>query len=185
MSCFNHVLEISIFPKIISTHFNRFNPLHAGRVDVCCHETFGIGFDLLRVHDRCLEMAHCFQCGHGSDCWCVPALYVAAGRSDGNRRKSVEQRIGQSRGEFQKNSQRNLNFDLLSPSLPNFFVKCVSSTVFQVSQLQSFSYLCLALTSVAFIYDWPWLARVALMAPVILLFLQARKGWTMQSAQSL
>ena len=41
------------------------------------------------------------------------------------------------------------------------------------------------LTSVAFIYDWPWLARVALMAPVILLFWQARKGWTMQSAQSL
>lgn len=45
----------------------------------------------------------------------------------------------------------------------------------QVSQLQSFSYLCLALTSVAFIYDWPWLARVALMAPVILLFWQVRE----------
>ena len=58
---------------------------------------------------------------------------------------------------------------------PKSLVKCLDSTVFQVSQLQTFSYVCLALTSVAFIYDWPWLARVALMAPVILLFWQARK----------
>eukprot|EP00435_Cladocopium_sp_Y103_P027029 s109_g6.t1 len=45
----------------------------------------------------------------------------------------------------------------------------------QVSQLQTFSYFCLALTSVAFIYDWPWLARVALMAPLTLLFWQVRE----------
>lgn len=106
---------------------------------------------------------------------CQPYMWPQAGPTE-TRFKSVAQRIGQSCGEFQRISQRNVNFDLLSRTLPKLFVTCPDSTSCQVNQLQAFSYLCLALTSVAFIYDWPWLARVALMAPVIMLFWQAREG---------
>lgn len=44
----------------------------------------------------------------------------------------------------------------------------------QVSKLQSLSCLGLALASVAFVYDCAWLARAALVAPVILLLWQVR-----------
>lgn len=42
----------------------------------------------------------------------------------------------------------------------------------QVSQLQSLSCFCLALASLAFVYDCAWLARIALLAPVLLLLWQ-------------
>eukprot|EP00435_Cladocopium_sp_Y103_P045938 s109_g13.t1 len=42
----------------------------------------------------------------------------------------------------------------------------------QVSQLQSLSCVCLAATSVAFAYDYAWLARGALLAPLLLLLWQ-------------
>eukprot|EP00435_Cladocopium_sp_Y103_P039019 s109_g10.t1 len=44
----------------------------------------------------------------------------------------------------------------------------------QVSQLQSFSCVCLAVTSVAFAYDFAWIARLGLLAPLLLLLWQAR-----------
>lgn len=44
----------------------------------------------------------------------------------------------------------------------------------QVSHLQSLSCFALAVTSVAFVYDLRWLARVALLSPVVLLLWQAR-----------
>eukprot|EP00435_Cladocopium_sp_Y103_P052999 s109_g16.t2 len=44
----------------------------------------------------------------------------------------------------------------------------------QVSQLQSFSCVCLAVASVAFAYDFPWLARLGLLAPLLLLLWQVR-----------
>ncbi|CAE7475938.1 FLS2 [Symbiodinium natans] len=45
----------------------------------------------------------------------------------------------------------------------------------QVSQLQSFSCFCLALSSAAFVYDkFAWLTRVGLLAPVLLLLWQVR-----------
>ncbi|CAK8998381.1 unnamed protein product [Durusdinium trenchii] len=44
----------------------------------------------------------------------------------------------------------------------------------QVGTLQSLSCFCLALASVAFVYPCPWLARVALIAPVLLVLLQVR-----------
>ena len=44
----------------------------------------------------------------------------------------------------------------------------------EVGTLQSLSCFCLALASVAFVYPCPWLARVALIAPVLLVLLQAR-----------
>lgn len=44
----------------------------------------------------------------------------------------------------------------------------------QVNQLQSLSCLCLALASVAFVYDWAVLARLTLVAPVMLMLWQVR-----------
>ena len=43
----------------------------------------------------------------------------------------------------------------------------------EVNQLQSLSCLCLALASVAFVYDWAVLARLTLVAPVMLMLWQA------------
>ena len=43
----------------------------------------------------------------------------------------------------------------------------------EVTQLQSLGCFCLALASVAFVYDWDWLARLTLVTPMMLMLWQA------------
>ena len=58
-------------------------------------------------------------------------------------------------------------------SPPNVSALLINIPQPEVSQLQSLKFFCLALASVAFVYNSAWLARLTLVAPVMLILWQA------------